>query len=154
LRIIYAAPVPDSSDPRRIASWAGGAAMSSDPSARPAWIDAIAIIVGLVIADGVIVFVIGWIAPTSSAVCATYYNCVTEPRAEIRHTYVQMAVFGAVALLSLILVWWRFRPALVLVAVVQVLAVTLILYQGFSNVRDQHKRLPTFHGCRYINCRP
>ena len=65
-----------------------------------------------------------------------------------------MAVFGAVALLSLVLVWWRFRPALVLVAVVQVLAVTLILYQGFSNVRDQQKRLPTFHGCRYINCRP
>jgi hypothetical protein len=150
----YAPPVPDSPEPRRFASWAGGADLSINPSARPGWVDALVLLLGLVIADAVTIFVISLFAPTSSAVCATYYNCVTEPHAEIRHTYVQMVVFGIVAVLSLGLVWWRFRSTFLLVALVQALAVTLVLYQGFSNVHDQQQRLHTFHGCRFVNCRP
>jgi hypothetical protein len=128
--------------------------MRTNPTGRPDWIDSVLLAFALIVGDAASLFVMNIFVPTSAGVCATYHNCVTEPHAEIRHTYVQMVIFTALVLVSLAFVLWRHRSAFILVALVQAAALALVLTKGFSAVHEQQHRLKHFPGCQYVICEP
>ena len=129
---------------REVPSWTGGGTISLERS-RLGWVDVLGIVLAALVADAVVMVVVGGALPVNQHLCDTYSNCVSDPHLDARDAVARLLIFFAWVALSVVVVFWRYRRALRALIVVQVLALAFVALTCLTEIHQANQRLKDGH---------